>query len=238
MEDEPDDTRKSLIEQLINDLKSAGIWDKLDLLYVMAAHHEQASRLTWKSPGDFTLSPQNSLPFTTDRGWQGDASSGASAKLHLTGWNPDTHAVNFQQDSACIFMYVNIADDNGAIGSGHGNVTGSSRCFTNSGTGIIGARVNDSTLVQFATATRTGLISGNRNGANNRQIYKDGSIVVDRTDVASTGFTNQELNVCGRGGFSSRDRVAAFGVGASLNATEQSDLNEALFDYLQPIGAN
>lgn len=47
MEIAPSAARKKLIDDLIVELKSWGIWQKLDLLYILAAHDAQAARLNW-----------------------------------------------------------------------------------------------------------------------------------------------------------------------------------------------
>jgi hypothetical protein len=78
----PNAARRQVISDHIVALKAAGIWALLDAYWMLAAHDEQASRLNWKSPGDFTLAPAGVIAFTTDRGWQGNGSSGYLD----TGW--------------------------------------------------------------------------------------------------------------------------------------------------------
>ena len=61
---QPTNARKALIDALITSLKSAGVWAKLDVLWIPAAHDSQAGRLNWKSPGTFTLAEVSSPTFT------------------------------------------------------------------------------------------------------------------------------------------------------------------------------
>jgi hypothetical protein len=71
---QPDNARKIIINDMIVALIAAGVWDKLDLFYTMAAHDEQAGRLNWVSPGNDTLAtgPGNVAPtFTVDMGYSG-----------------------------------------------------------------------------------------------------------------------------------------------------------------------
>src|SRR5882724_11855738 len=52
----PNAARKTLINTLILALKSAGIWTRLDVLYVTAAHAAQPATRNWKAPtGTFNL---------------------------------------------------------------------------------------------------------------------------------------------------------------------------------------
>ena len=40
-----------LIDKAIGQLKMAGVWGKLDALYLLAAHTSQAALVNWKAPG-------------------------------------------------------------------------------------------------------------------------------------------------------------------------------------------
>src|SRR5215213_2374639 len=82
----PDATRQGQINTLVAALKTAGVWTKMDVLYILAAHHEQAGRVNWKNPGTLTASLISTPTFTTDRGY---TSNGTSTSLN-TGYNPVT----------------------------------------------------------------------------------------------------------------------------------------------------
>ncbi|UHD44860.1 hypothetical protein LUX29_17800 [Aureimonas altamirensis] len=115
----PDAARAKLIAALVQDLKSSGVWQTLDGLYVMAAHDAQAARLNWR--GDLlNLTPAASPIFTADRGYQGD---GAAAYLAID--NADANAVRFTENGASIGVWLNFCTaeqrnvlgrtDNGAL---------------------------------------------------------------------------------------------------------------------------
>ncbi len=83
----PSTARKQLIDALIATLVGAGIWAKLDALYLLAAHDAQAARLNWIADR-YNLTAVNSPTFTTDRGY-----AGTGAAMYLdTGFNPATAA--------------------------------------------------------------------------------------------------------------------------------------------------
>src|SRR5690606_35810663 len=71
----PTRARQLLINTTITNLIAAGLWPKLDVLYLLAAADEQAARLNWKNPGTFTCTAVNSPTFTADRGFAGDGST-------------------------------------------------------------------------------------------------------------------------------------------------------------------
>jgi hypothetical protein len=94
---EPSTVRKDQINDMIVELKDNGLWAKLDLLYVTAAHDSQAGRLNWKTPASNTLTTAGGTPsFTVDRGFTGGP----------TGYLTTSTAVNaltqYTQNSACV----------------------------------------------------------------------------------------------------------------------------------------
>src|SRR5262252_6152224 len=56
----PDTTRKGVIDTCVRALKSAGVWTKLDVLYLFAAADSQAARVNWKNPGTYDGTATNS----------------------------------------------------------------------------------------------------------------------------------------------------------------------------------
>lgn len=91
----PDETRKGHIDTLILALKAAGVWSKMDVLYVLAAHDAQAACLDWKGTYDAT---ENGTPtFTADRGYTGSLSNGLT-----TTYSPLTAGLGYAATSAHI----------------------------------------------------------------------------------------------------------------------------------------
>ena len=90
---QPHAARKTLIEKFIIGRKADGIWEKLDCLWLIALHTQQAGQLNAVQPGAQTLSPQNSPTFTTDRGL---TCNGTNSYLR-TSYTPGT---KFVQNSA------------------------------------------------------------------------------------------------------------------------------------------
>lgn len=98
----PTSTRADVIEKTVVALKDAGIWDKLDALYMLGAHHEQASRLNWINPGVNTATVVSTPTFTADQGWLSSGSGNTFAGL-TSNWVPSTHADKFALGDATIF---------------------------------------------------------------------------------------------------------------------------------------
>lgn len=245
MQVKPDATRKGHIDTFIGSLKTAGVWSKLDVLWLPAAHAEQAGQLNWKAPGTYTLLPISSPTFTTDRGYAGN---GTTSYLD-TQWAPSS-GVNFTQDSACLGVYVNATGSNAfgtaAMNAGCGDGTNSVQLMTwTTGSGTAGRRINDGTSANFGAGilTRLGCTVIERTNASTRQIVRNGSVTANASTQASTGRSTRPLfiganNNNGTTGAYSTDRHAAVFAGSQLSAGEHSDFYNALATYLTAIGAN
>jgi len=95
----PSAAQQTLQNTLVTDLKTAGVWDKLDLFYVFATDGDSDyATLNWKAPSSFQLTKTNSPTFTTNEGF---AQSG-TAYLD-SGYDLLTDGTNYTQDDAGIF---------------------------------------------------------------------------------------------------------------------------------------
>lgn len=91
------DDWKSSYNQLVKDLKAAGIWEKSDIIYCFASANESDARLNLKS-ASFGATAYNSPTFTARTGFTG----GGTAYLD-TNYSPIAHAINYKAaDAECI----------------------------------------------------------------------------------------------------------------------------------------
>jgi hypothetical protein len=89
----PSAAQQTLQNTLVTDLKTAGVWSKLDALYIMANDgSSDFGRLNWASPSAFELTNINSPTFTSNQGFTGDASQSVAID---TGIIMDTDTTNF-----------------------------------------------------------------------------------------------------------------------------------------------
>lgn len=242
---QPNDQRKTLINSLIVGLKDGGLWSKLDLLYLMAAHDAQAGRLNWKS-ADFTLQTVNAPAFTVDRGFTGD---GSSAYLN-TEWAP-INGTQFQQDSASIGVWVNetgpvTQGDDGRLAAGNGNTFILTRSTSNQlrgranqpGTNNVSGSVENRRGFSVLTRRNSGGIAG----------YRDGTLL-GTAPVASVSPDMYSIMLClGRNvGISSglispanftSEREAVLAIGGGLTDAQVATLHNQINTYLTAIGGN
>lgn len=100
----PTTTRKDEINTLIVGLKTAGIWSKMDAMYVLAAADEQAALLNWVADTN-NATAENSPSFVADSGFAGNGST----SFINTNYNPSTDGVHYEQNSAS-FGYLCLSD--------------------------------------------------------------------------------------------------------------------------------
>lgn len=111
--DLPSDAQKAIDNQKIINLKSQGIWDELDVLYVAKATYSPSSfesnfyRLNWKNPGTFTLTSVGGTPsWISGSGFYVTGGSGIYMK---TGFIPSTSAVKFTAaNNSAFFKLFNL----------------------------------------------------------------------------------------------------------------------------------
>ncbi|MFE0754184.1 phage tail protein [Inquilinus sp. NPDC058860] len=237
----PSLARQTLIKTLVESLKSAGLWAKLDCLYLLAAHHEQASRLNARSPGSFTLvatTANSVLPsFTADRGWRGGGAGTTAGGYLAGGFNATVGTNQLQQNSAHLAVWVQQTSAGATQGTyreaGGGqaliacrNPTAVLWCMSNAAGADVPAQGGDG----------TGFYAWSRQGAASYRAYQDVNDLgtISRASAAPVSGAFHVL----RGGSGYSDaRVAAAGWGAGLGGTEITALRNALHDYLAGVGA-
>jgi hypothetical protein len=234
----PNATRRAVINTLIQDLITAGVWDKLDALYLLAAHDAQAARLNWKQ-ALYDCTEVSGPTFTTDRGYAGNATT----SYLNTGFNPATAGGVFVQDSGHVSVYnrtsraaFNYCD----IGNFNGSTSGT-HIFPRTAIGLLDGRVNDLS-VSPANALSAGHFVASRTSATARAVYRNGAEVGSIGSTASVAPISLPLFICalnqaGTPFFLSNDEIAQASVGAGLSAGEVSSMNAAVLAYLQAVGA-
>lgn len=166
----PSAAQQILQNQLVLDLKSAGVWTKLDVLYIFANDSgADFATLNWKNPNAHQATAVNSPVFTTNVGFTGNATN---QQYIDTNFNPATSGVNYTLNNAGRFVWVSAQSGTGPF---DGNSTGGSNRILNANSasqsinsgnintaidfGQINAwrainRVNSSDVVAFTSTTR------------------------------------------------------------------------------------
>lgn len=232
----PDSARKGLINQLVLDLKSAGIWAKLDWLCLFASHDQQAALLNLAVPSKRAIAVNIPI-FTTDRGFTGD---GVTAYINygesITGG--DRKAT---QNDVEGFAYCNLQGaSSGGTGYHLSQATSSFRIYIaahSAGNESFRAHDNASGVARAST-DRKGFRATARGDSANRRAYYNGSLSATQA-VAVTGTSGIAAQALRSSTSSySDDRLACGGWGQNLTDAENTAFHTALHTYLTEIGAN
>lgn len=231
---QPTETRKKLYSDLIASLKTAGVWSKLDALYILAAADAQAARQNLVANA-FNLTAVGSPAFATDRGYTGD---GATANL-ATGFNPSTApSAKYTQDQATLASWVRSSNNGSycAVGLSASGVTGSIRP---NASGNLSVATNNATADTSAVVGSAGLSAWTRTASNSLKLYKNGALLATKT-TASISLPNAAVTLLMLSNFSqfSVDQVAAASIAGPMSDSEHAAFHSALNIYMTAVGAN
>lgn len=224
--------RKQAIEDCIVALKAAGVWAKLDTLYLMAAADTQAATRNWIADAN-NLAAVSTPTFTADRGYTTD---GVASYLDFN-INPAGGGTKYVQDSASAGFWSRTAGTQ--VGIDLGAIAGSGLLGrARNGSNQAQARVNDATSSSIGSVTDgSGLFSFVRPSSSVKQAYRNATQIGTDVAVASTVRpASIVLGQFGNANYSARQYAAGFS-GSALSAVEVGSLHSALSAYLAVVGA-
>lgn len=231
MSSQPDDARKKVISDTIVALKAAGIWSKLDALYLFAAHTSQASLLNWISS---TYDATSTGTFTADRG----ISAGTNAIN--TNFTPSTApSPNYTLNNAHISLWSRSNSDSGGYDFGNSNNSSPYTLLTIRSGNRMGGNLNNSGSEQWSSSVITSSVGhflSSRSNSSNFQMYKDGIFQATGT-ATTTGMPTSTLRLANYNQPSPNRQYASASIGGSLNGTEVSNFASILQTYMTAVGA-
>ncbi|GGF56811.1 hypothetical protein GCM10007301_15630 [Azorhizobium oxalatiphilum] len=243
----PSSDVKAMMSRLIAELMAAGIWARLDALWILASHDAQAARLNWKSSA-YNLTAINSPPFTVNKGYKN--APGTNVSYLTTGFTGGTAGDNWQLNSATAGVYspVNGINDEGVL-------LGASDMYVESGLTDPGVRLipryhgsggggvnttSNSSVMSLSPWTAPGSYIATRNRAEDTLLYENGTL---RNTFPTPSRANSlpvyllAENFGGGSSFHSDDMLNVAFVGGGLTQPQIATLHAALSRYLTSIGA-
>jgi methionine-rich copper-binding protein CopC len=235
----PDGTRQSVITALVVALKAGGVWTKLDVLYLFAAHEEDLAKINLKDPAAYPADPVNTPTHTVDRGYAGN---GTSSFIN-THYIPSSAGLTMTQDSGHISVWSRTNDqqdrqDMGVIAGGNAIVL-QTRIAANSKSFVA---INDMSYSDMGTpGTSAGHFIANRAASGTKELFRDG-VSQATASVSSTGLPNDRIYICASrdsgtpGNYTTRQYAAA-SIGAGFTSGEADAFYDALAAYMTAVGA-
>lgn len=222
----PNDEEKLIQNQLMIDLKSSGAWAKADTIYVPATtSNSDFGRIDWKNTTRLaTLF--NAPTFIAGKGLQGN---GSSAYID-TNFNAFTHGVNYQQNNASRYIFMDTASGTSALdGKSVAGINNMSRVSTanqriNSSLGLTGGNFD-------FNATR-GMKSIHRTSATNVELFND-TTQASRTATSATINDNNQLIL--RSGAAYGAHTFSFYMNGASMVAENTAIVNAVNTYLNSL---
>jgi hypothetical protein len=229
----PSEGQQILQNQLVLDLKSAGIWEDLDIFYVFATDGDSDfATINWKNPNVYQCVKFLNLTFVTNIGFQPSNNGYLS-----TQWAPNPDGVNYTLNEGGAFSYVNTnyaasnTDAFGCIGNPgnafHGYITIQPK---NAASLHVYALNSGSTSVGSSVSSE-GFFHIKRTASNLQALYKNGAQVDSNDTSATNTLSTRAVQVLGFNnngsamGNNQNMQVSTFGIGASLTGKESALYN-------------
>jgi hypothetical protein len=228
---QPNAVRKNEYRTLLARLDEASILTKLDALYLLGAHDEQAAYLNLVQAA-YDLSETGTGTFTANRGWQGDGSTGYLD----SGFNPATAGGLYAQDDAHMGVWVRTEQQSAAA------AIGNTRAFIRprNTSDQMATRGNQSAAADVtAMASSVGHSMWSRIDATQYRRYRDG-VSAGLLSVASDTLSSLPLYIGGSNLTADEHypgQIFAVHWGASLSSGEAAKLHEIILAYAVAVGA-
>ena len=225
----PSAAQQTLQNTLVTDLKTAGVWDKLDVFYCFATDGDSDfATLNWKAPSSHQVTKVSSPTFTANEGFTGNASS---AYLD-TNYNPSNDAINYALNAASFGFFISdLGTFTTTSISDFGAPDVVNRAWYRRSSNRFYINSSGYTFVTAYTANT--FVHANRNGSNNAQVYHDGTLVDSPTNV-STSIPPVNFNAFKRSTLFSESTLGIAFVGGDLSS-ESSDFYDAIDTYISAL---
>lgn len=223
-------TEQNAINQFVIDLKGYSLWSKMIAIYPMVGASAAACAQNLKS-SSFTGSFVGGVTYAST-GITGNGSSGYMD----TGIVPANHFASFDS-GASIYSRTNRSDTSYDYGVTETGGIGHNVYLNYSGVGMrwhLQCVFADRPSITPSGTDSSGFFTGVTGAANDRRMYKNGSLLASNTNTSTTSlstFTNSMPIMCQRnsGSYSnfSQRQYGLFAFHSNLTATEVSNFNTA-----------
>lgn len=231
----PSIKRTLVIDNTILMLKRNNLFNKLSLLYFLAAHDAQAARINVTNPSQ-SLNVTGSPTFNLNQGY---SSSGSANYLTTPNNISDFPAITQNSNHVSVWCFNNVNGSFEDVGSNTGLQFNINSYTTGLSLGF--SYVIGSSSYAFSGLTKVttsvGHSIGNRVAAGSVQIFKNGTNVSSSTSGSqvSVALPTVPLRICSSSRLHSSRKVSVVTFGGGLTASEATQLYDALNYYMSNL---
>jgi hypothetical protein len=233
-----DTTITSALEDLVADLKSYSIWDKMKAIYPFVGGTATTHKFNLKDSRDtdaaFRLAFSGGISHTSN-GIQGNGINGY-ADTFLT---PST-SLSLNSTHLSVYSRTNVTRNNADIGSE--NSDGTNRIYTlYNAVGSVDYSRNNNTLASgLSTNSSLGFILNNRTNSTNMKVIRNNSIVTANSN-ATTGLSDRKIyvgayNSGGTASLFSNRQLAFSTIGDGLTDEDSANLYYSVQKFQTTLG--
>ncbi|MEO0420083.1 MAG: sialate O-acetylesterase [Pseudomonadota bacterium] len=223
---EPSETRKQAIDQLVSDLKNAGLYTKADSLWLTDAHDEHAARLNLIDPTSAAIT--GAAIFSAGGGFTGNGSNTLDTNFILNAGS------NYTDSGGSLFVHISEEGPNYGPALGVENDNTIILTPFNS-SNVMFARLGDG---MFNTVPDgLGLSTITNNGSGFCGLYRGSTEIDTDTGTSSAITSSANLVLLGGNGNFVEHQFSSAGVFDFLTPSEIAALDLALANYRNAIGA-
>jgi hypothetical protein len=229
---QPNSTVKGHIDTFVRAIDTAGVFAKLDFLYLFFLHDEQASRVNLKSPGTYTATAVNSPTFTAFSGWLGD---GATSYLN-TNYTVVTNSVNFVLNDSALSVFIGSNVSTGAqIDAGNLNARIAARGTGTSVATRFGSPTTTTTTGVAAGSTSVGWTCVARNSSTGYDVVRNNDAPYFVTMTSTAFVTRPIFMLCVAGASNPTDYSTRLNRGVHISSYLSDTERDAYYDALSTL---
>lgn len=230
------------INALVTGLKNAGLWTRLDSLYVpVGAHDQQAGLLDWKRDGVSAVL-HGSAVWSAQYGFVGATGSGSYIE---SKYDPAVDSTQYTQNNCSVGCYLTMLASGASLQYYFGD-SGDIAPYIALAHAASGARFYtlgpNNSLAQYTPndTEAVGLVSLDRSASNRWDVFLNG-VSIDSGADASSGLASSEMYILamrGSGGtayYGAGARMAVWYAGSSFSAVEQANIKALIDDYMAAL---
>lgn len=226
----PSASQQTLQNQLVVDLKAAGVWSKLDTFAVFATDGDaDFALIDWINLSQYTA--YNSPTFTSNQGFQGNGTSSYIGSNHLTL----TDAISLSQDSNSHGYMISIYDSSPSTAEQHwGNaINSSAQGFWRRVNNINNYHNATSSFFLSKTYPTGQLIHMDRPDSSNVYNFVNGAVESSASVTSASPLDQEFISLRYSGNYSDAEIQIVF-AGGSLYS-EANDFNTAVKTYINSL---
>lgn len=230
----PSTSQQTLQNTLVTDLKSSGVWDKLDMLFVFANDgSEEFSLIDWKNPTGTTGTAYSDIAWTSNSGFTGDGVADYIDTNHVAG----TTGSQFTANAASMGVF-SLTDYSSGAGNDYPISSDSStqriRFF---GTSSGGNRfLTAASFSGTISLNETGLMGIQKTQSQTLQpLVGDGTLGTEQGGLSDVSPSTNSVKILRYSASYGEGTIKLAWVGNKFTSTEWSDYSDAVDTYMNAI---